>query len=280
MFLKSKTINDVLTYIENNFTSGIDIDDITKFSGYSRRHIQDIIKQRINMPVGLYIRRIRISRSAALLRLTHMDIIDISVKLGFDSQQSFCREFKKLTGYTPREYRKNLNWDLTPLQEFLPRNEIIVNNIEKRTLPVGYVTGFHYNYGSPIPPLQESYQHRLNLIYEQLSSLKQDIWTLTSFNPHPNSTTRMKVKSIIGTKGDYSLNTYNCYECPSGEYACFSFRFNKDNYRFFSRHIYLKLMPERRLKRKNGYDIEVFYYSKDDFLNETISCDHYVPLEI
>lgn len=278
--MKSKTVNDVLTYIENNFTSGVDIDDITRFSGYSRRHIQDVLKQRIDMPVGLYIRRIRISRAASLLRLTHMDIIDISVKLGFDSQQSFCREFKKITGYTPRQYRKNPSWDLTALQECVPQSEIVVNKIEICTLPEGYVTGFHYNYDSPIPLANESHQYRLNLIYEQLSSLKQDVWTLTNFTPHPNSTTRLKVKTIIGVKGYHSLNAFNRYICPSGEYACFSFRFNKDTYSLYSKHIYLKLMSEQKLKRRTGCDIEVFHYDADDLLNKTINCDHYVPVDI
>lgn len=92
--MKTKTINDVLYYIEDNFVSGIDIDDISRFSGYSRRHIQSVLKQRINMPVGLYIRKRRVTKAANLLRLTYMDIIDISVRVGFDSQQSFCREFK------------------------------------------------------------------------------------------------------------------------------------------------------------------------------------------
>ncbi|MDV1637479.1 hypothetical protein VC550_18235, partial [Citrobacter freundii] len=64
--MKTKTINDVLYYIEDNFVSGIDIDDISRFSGYSRRHIQSVLKQRINMPVGLYIRKRRVTKAANL----------------------------------------------------------------------------------------------------------------------------------------------------------------------------------------------------------------------
>ena len=133
--MKTKTINDVLYYIEDNFVSGIDIDDISRFSGYSRRHIQSVLKQRINMPVGLYIRKRRVTKAANLLRLTYMDIIDISLRVGFDSQQSFCREFKKLTGYTPTEYRKNSSWDLAPLLSFVQRCDVVVSELQLRTLP-------------------------------------------------------------------------------------------------------------------------------------------------
>lgn len=100
--LKAMTINDVLFYIEENYVTGVDIDDLTRFSGYSRRHIQGMIKQRINMPVGLYIRKRRITKAASLLRLTMMDIIDISVRLGFDSQQSFPVNSKINGLYTER----------------------------------------------------------------------------------------------------------------------------------------------------------------------------------
>ena len=183
--LKAMTINDVLFYIEENYVTGVDIDDLTRFSGYSRRHIQGMIKQRINMPVGLYIRKRRITKAASLLRLTMMDIIDISVRLGFDSQQSFSREFKKLTGCTPREYRKNTNWDLSPLLSYAQHGDTIIDKPQLRTLPADVVSGFQYRYDSPVPPTEDSHLQRLNLIFDQLASLKQDVWALTDFAPHP-----------------------------------------------------------------------------------------------
>jgi AraC family transcriptional activator of mar-sox-rob regulon/AraC family transposon Tn10 TetD transcriptional regulator len=270
----------VLYYIEDNFVSGIDIDDISRFSGYSRRHIQSVLKQRINMPVGLYIRKRRVTKAANLLRLTHMDIIDISVRVGFDSQQSFCREFKKLTGYTPTEYRKNSSWDLAPLLSFVQRCDVVVSELQLRTLPAHTVYGFQYNYDTPIPPASDSHLHRLNLIFEQLTSSKQNVWALTDFSSNPNSMMRLKVKSIIGNKTHHSPNIYNRYDCPSGVYACFSFRFKKKDYPFYSRYIYLKILPESKLKRKTGYDIEIFKYNQEDINNKTITCEHYIPIDM
>ncbi|HID3752714.1 TPA: helix-turn-helix domain-containing protein [Citrobacter freundii] len=278
--MKTKTINDVLYYIEDNFVSGIDIDDISRFSGYSRRHIQSVLKQRINMPVGLYIRKRRVTKAANLLRLTYMDIIDISVRVGFDSQQSFCREFKKLTGYTPTEYRKNSSWDLAPLLSFVRRCDVVVSELQLRTLPADIVHGFQYNYDTPIPPASDSHLHRLNLIFEQLTSSKQNVWALTDFSSNPNSMMRLKVKSIIGNKNHHSPNIYNRYDCPSGVYACFSFRFKKEDYPFYSRYIYLKMLPESKLKRKTGYDIEIFKYNQEDINNKTITCEHYIPIDM
>lgn len=277
--LKAMTINDVLFYIEENCVTGVDIDDLTRFSGYSRRHIQGMIKQRINMPVGLYIRKRRITKAASLLRLTIMDIIDISVRLGFDSQQSFTREFKKLTGYTPREYRKSVSWDLSPLLLYAHQSDIIVSKPQLCILPDDFITGFQYSYDSPVPPTDESHLHRLNLIFNQLSVLKKNIWALSDFSPSLNSTTRLKVKTIIGSKNHHTVNAYNRYDCPSGKYARFSFKFRKDTYPFYSKYIYAKLMAEYKLKRKSSFDIEVFHYHSQDLINGMISCEHYIPID-
>lgn len=278
--LKAMTINDVLHYIEEHSATGIDIDDLTRLSGYSRRHIQGMIKQRINMPVGLYIRKRRITKAASLLRLTTMDIIDISVRLGFDSQQSFTREFKKLTGYTPRDYRKKTSWDLSPLQLYEQCSDLNISTPKLCTLPEYYVTGFQYNYDSAVPPTDDSHRPRLNMIFDELTRLKQNVWALTDFSPHPNSTTRLKVKTIIGSKNGHATSTYNCYSSPPGKYACFSFRCDKETYPKYAMYIYLKLLSELGLKRRPGYDIEVFHYHPQDVINKTISCEHFIPLDL
>ncbi|EFC0398052.1 helix-turn-helix transcriptional regulator, partial [Escherichia coli] len=79
-------------------------------SGYSRRNLQLLFKRFVGMPVGKYIRLRRVSRSAVLLRLTNLPLSVISTTLCYDSQQTFTREFKKHTGYTPKQYRENKVW--------------------------------------------------------------------------------------------------------------------------------------------------------------------------
>lgn len=37
--LKKNIVQEVLNYIENNIDVNINIDDISRFTGYSRRHI-------------------------------------------------------------------------------------------------------------------------------------------------------------------------------------------------------------------------------------------------
>ncbi len=78
----------------------------------------------MHVPLGEYIRKRRLCRAAILVRLTAKSMLDIALSLHFDSQQSFSREFKKLFGCSPREYRHRDYWDLANIfPSFLIRQQ-------------------------------------------------------------------------------------------------------------------------------------------------------------
>ncbi len=54
-----------------------------------------------------YLINIRISEAIKLLKKKDTSLTDIALDIGFYSSQHFSTTFKKLTGYTPSEFRKN-----------------------------------------------------------------------------------------------------------------------------------------------------------------------------
>jgi AraC family transcriptional regulator len=65
-------------------------------------------RQSVGVPPHRYILMQRVERARALLRASAFSIPQVAVRSGFGSQSSFTRAFRRLTGTTPREYRRSL----------------------------------------------------------------------------------------------------------------------------------------------------------------------------
>lgn len=119
--LQESVIREMILWIEKNLESRLSLDTVAEKSGYTKWHFQRLFKNQTGLALGSYIRARRLSCSAVALRLTNDSIMDISLRYRFDSQQTFCRAFKKQFNITPSEYRKRTGWKIEgfclPLRE-------------------------------------------------------------------------------------------------------------------------------------------------------------------
>jgi len=56
-----------------------------------------------------YLTNIRIEKAKELLRSTNLKSYEIAYKVGYDNPTYFSTVFKKLTGMTPLDYKKDLH---------------------------------------------------------------------------------------------------------------------------------------------------------------------------
>jgi AraC family transcriptional activator of mar-sox-rob regulon len=100
-------IHDLLDWIDNNLESRLDINTVSRRAGYSKWHLQRIFKEHTGYPLAEYIRAQKLQKSVE--RLTHSDepILNVAIALGFDSQQSFNRSFKRQYGQAPGAWRRS-----------------------------------------------------------------------------------------------------------------------------------------------------------------------------
>ena len=156
--IRQKILQQLLEWIECNLDHPISIEDIAQKSGYSRRNIQLLFRNFMHMPLGSYIRKRRLCRAAILVRLTAKSMLDIALSLHFDSQQSFSREFKKLFGCSPREYRLRDFWDLTNILPPLLTRQHQKTDCRLINLPETRIWGNSFKYDIEIsnkPPDEE-----------------------------------------------------------------------------------------------------------------------------
>lgn len=62
-------------------------------------------RETAGVPLGQYLRNVRINRAMALLRTTDLPVSEVATESGFASPQAFSRAFKDATTQNPREYR-------------------------------------------------------------------------------------------------------------------------------------------------------------------------------
>ncbi len=106
----SSCINNVvgkaLSYINKNFSSINNIDEVAAASFVSKEHLCSIFKKTVGMTLTEYINNMRISHGCDLLLTTNSSITDISFECGYNSSTYFGRMFKKIVGMTPLEFKK------------------------------------------------------------------------------------------------------------------------------------------------------------------------------
>lgn len=267
------TVTDLISYIEANLENKINIDMLCQFTGYSRRYIQIIFKKHINISLWQYIKYRRITRAALLLRLTPSKIIDISFRLQFDSQQSFNREFKKIVGCTPRQYRNNENWDLTPI--LLPRTVDFKHPTPPEIcfIEAGVVHGTEFSYEVEAIDTDKPFPIRWNLIDKNLRQGNTTIYLLSQFKIGGKSHESIRVKTVIGNTDKSKVNPGNIFSYDAGMYVRMCCTGSKEKYIEGVNKLYLITLPYYQLKRKEGYDIEIISKSKNEY-----KCELYIPV--
>lgn len=101
-----KHLNLAMKYIEANLDGEIDMLKVAQIAGCSEYHFRRMFSFLSGMPLNEYIRRRRLAQAAAELSDSRRKIIDIAVKYGYDSPDSFSRAFQALHGAAPKEARK------------------------------------------------------------------------------------------------------------------------------------------------------------------------------
>lgn len=248
--IRQQTVLALLEWSEQNLELPFTIDDIASKSGYSRRNIQLIFKNLVGLPLGSYVRRRKLCRAAALVRLTSMSMLDIAILLHFNSQQAFCKEFKKLFGCSPRLYRNRDFWDLAYLcpswllkRGGLPECKVV--RLEKKTF-----AGRDYCYDTLIRGTKPDDEVALcrNQLIRDLKRWQKDIFCLSTFKASPCNMHVIFVETFSGIECDAPLHmpAMTTFTLPEGLYASFHYEGPRETYAHLPRRILSGSVTGRR----------------------------------
>ena len=95
-----------INYMEENLTEELDIEQIAGLAALSSFYYQRIFGALCGMTVGEYIRARRMTLAAQELNSGDAKVIDVAVKYGYDSPDSFAKAFQKFHGITPSQAKE------------------------------------------------------------------------------------------------------------------------------------------------------------------------------
>ena len=117
-------------YIAAHLDNNITMTDLAKESQYSPWYSYRLFVDLLHMTPSVYIRRLRLSKSALRLRDEKIKVIDIAFDTGFDSVDGYQRAFYKEFGCNPHEYAICH----TPIYLFTPYGVKYTNIKEKKNM--------------------------------------------------------------------------------------------------------------------------------------------------
>ena len=98
-------IGEALSYLERNIQHDVKLDQLASIAHMSRRSFLRVFQSATGTAPVTWLIEQRITRACGLLRHTDKRITEIAFEVGFNDSNYFTRQFRKATGFSPRDYR-------------------------------------------------------------------------------------------------------------------------------------------------------------------------------
>lgn len=97
----------IVCYIEAHIMDEkLSYDELEKQIGFSWAHIRDLFRKNTGYPLVRYVQMRKIKSSALRLINTDETVLSIAYQYGFANPETYTRAFRKITGMTPSEFRR------------------------------------------------------------------------------------------------------------------------------------------------------------------------------
>ena len=118
---ENQAMKAIVQYCSQNFTKELSLAILEKELHLSKYYISHLFGDKLGIRFNDYINSLRISEACRLLRMSDMNITEVSNASGFGTLRTFNRSFMKQMGISPSDYKRtnrddSLNISI-PMQE-------------------------------------------------------------------------------------------------------------------------------------------------------------------
>lgn len=270
--LYDRQLEKVLTFIESNLDDHLSVEELSCVCGYSRFHFQRIFKEYVGESIGTYINRIRIERSAFMLKYQYKKISSVGMRTGYNSNTAFTRAFKKYYNLSPVDFRNSIvNYDCLDIET--PPYEI-VNIKDKKVFFIR--TKGDYEIYEPYA-WKQFFVNYEDEIYDdnQYITICYDDPTIVK----AQSTLRYEACALYDVQKHKNLDKLNLKTIKGGKYAKFSFEGTLKELDEFFYKIYYSFFHNKEYQIQFSPAFQLHHNHIDNLLFGTTKTDFYFPIE-
>jgi AraC-like DNA-binding protein/mannose-6-phosphate isomerase-like protein (cupin superfamily) len=99
-------IGAAISHLEVNYQEPIDLDGLAGIAHMSKRNFIRSFQAAMRISPIAYLVQLRVTSGASLLRHTDLNVTEVAFKVGFGDSNYFARQFHKVLGVTPSQYRQ------------------------------------------------------------------------------------------------------------------------------------------------------------------------------
>lgn len=259
-----KQLNNAIAYIENNLCGEIDTNKIAEIALCPYDKFKRFFSYMTKMSVSEYIRKRRLTLAAYELLKGQEKIIDLAVKYGYSSADSFTRAFVKQHGVLPTEVREDTQLKVYPPVSFyvaikgaseMKYRIVNIDSIKLRGISKEFIGTAADRFEQEHIMWSNQHDDVQNQVCKIVEGIWYGIWDKGTY-------------SIAKKTDEIDNPSLTGITIPSGKYAVFSTDFGG-----FAGVVLPKLreqifdcwLPDSGYKQTDDYEVEVYYlYPKNE----------------
>lgn len=272
-------MNKVLDYIEANLDGEINIGKMATLAACSTVNLQRVFSVIADLPLSEYIRRRRLTQAAFELQNSSIRVLDLALKYGYDSPESFARAFNVIHGCTPSAARREgavltayprISFLLT-LKGAVPMNYKIEKKDAFRVYGIeGHFSPVNGENFATIPQFWSAIMEDGR--YEQLKKStgltpedQGEICLINAVCDYEEMDNGLFPYMIFAFETEKSeLDGYKAVEIPASTWAIFrteNHRIEETSQKLQSliQRIYTDWLPTANYDKVDGYEVEMYY---------------------
>jgi len=275
-------INRILTYINQNLSSQMDMNMLAEMGYYSPFHFQKIMKAHLGESLGSYIIRLRIETSAHLLKLSTLTVQDIAMKVGYENPASFNKAFKKRFNCSPLEFREHKHTDY---QHFLKQKTMNISDQITIKPKIKTIESMDVIYAQAMGPYSQSAGKAWESVCSfaaknKLFGFKTAFIGISHDSPDVTDPDKLRydacitIRKTVEPQGEIGVKTIE-----GGKYAIFRHKGSYEKFNDSYNYIYGTWIPENNIEPDDRPCFELYINSPDKTKPEKLLTDIYIPIK-